>query len=110
MFAMNLVTGPSFFGGLLYGLNNRMKPEYKADPYAHYKLLSLTTTMGYLYATYPIVKDTPLKMTPGLVFIRLGASMFVSGTTFCMGTMLTKIPSVLQTKEDEKKGTRITLF
>lgn len=92
MIGLNIVTGPSFLGGLLVGLNRRLDPEFKHDPWAPYKLLSLTTTFAVLKS---MANDLPpaQKGQPGKVLLSsLIASPIVCGSVFCMGLMLTKIP------------------
>lgn len=109
MFAMNLVTGPSFLGGLLYGINKRVSPEYKPDPYAHYKLLSLTSGIGFLkvIATEEAPKSTPVQLVRSGII----GGILMSGTIFCMGMMMTKIPGPIFTNEETKKqGVSIKLF
>ncbi len=88
MFAMNLVTGPSFVGGLLVGLNKRNKPEFKHDPWAPTKLLSLTSGFGLAKVLADVEHPLPIqqRFLPALLGIPL-----VTGATFCMGLMLTKI-------------------
>lgn len=94
MIGLNIITGPAFFGGLLYGLNKRSLADYKEDKYAHYKLLSLTSGLGVM----KIVGDGNLpnmKHPDVLQLFRTGliGGPLISGTMFCMGMMLTKIPS-----------------
>jgi hypothetical protein len=111
MFGMNLVTGPSFLGGILYGINNRSRPDAKYDPYAHYKLMSLTSALGFLKiisnSNFPISNSRPGQI---LISGILGG-VLLSGTTFCMGTMLAKIPGGFPVpNEKEKKGVSFKLF
>lgn len=106
---MNLVTGPSFLGGLLYGINKRVSPEYKPDPYAHYKLLSLTSGIGFLKVIS--AAEVPKSTTAQLVRSGIIGGILISGTTFCMGIMMTKIPSPIFTNQEKKdQGVSIKLF
>lgn len=105
MIALNIITGPSFLGGLLIGLNQRSQPDFKHDPWAPYKLLSLTSTLGVLRS---MANDLPpVKERPGKVLASaLVASPLLCGSIFCMGLMLTKIP--LETKP--QTGVRISML
>lgn len=81
-------TVPAFVGGLLYG-----NAHPRTDPYAHYKLMSLTSTIGFIKIMGEGSKHFAVPpMTPArLLFTGTMCSVFVSGTLFCMGTMLTRI-------------------
>lgn len=108
---MNIVTGPSFFGGLLYGVNQRMTSEYKQDPYAHYKLLSLTSAMGFLKIVGGGNIPEKIHPLPHLFGVGLIGSILTSGTMFCMGMMMTKIPGpIFPDQGDKKEGVKIKLF
>lgn len=106
---MNLVTGPSFLGGLLYGINKRVSPEYKPDLYAHYKLLSLTSGIGFLKVIS--AAEVPKSTTSQLIHSGIIGGILVSGTTFCMGIMMTKIPGpIFKNQEKKDQGVSIKLF
>ena len=96
MFNLNLLTGPMFTAGILNGLNKRDNPNFKHDPRAHYKLagttMCMTTLMGlnqYFTEHFPKNKSRFSAHIIG----GMGAGLIASGTAYCMGLMLTKIPS-----------------
>ena len=105
------MTGPAFASGLLYGINKRFAPEYKQDNYAHYKLLSLTSILGLVRIVG--TNHTPLAKTHTAELFRHGVlgGVFMSGTMFCMGIMMTKIPGPIFTEDSKKQeGVKIKLF
>ena len=96
MFKMNLLTGPLFLAGFLNGLNKRADPNFQHDSRAHYKLMGTTLVFGslmgiqsYFQENHPTVKS---RFSAHLVGGGV-AGFLVSGTAYCMGLMLTKIPS-----------------
>jgi hypothetical protein len=96
MFQLNLLTGPLFTAGLLNGLNARAHPNFQPDPRAHYKLMGISVGMGtfigldkYFREHYPNTKSRFSAHILG----GFGAGLLLSGTAYCMGLMLTKIPS-----------------
>jgi hypothetical protein len=111
MFGTNLITGPSLIGGILYGVNRRNQADYKHDVYAHYKLMSLTSFLGFLNivakSDFPVSKSSPGQ----IILSGLLGGVLMSGTTFCMGTMMTRIPGPFINHQDEnEKGLKIKLF
>lgn len=90
---LNLITGPSFVAGLLNGYNRRQSSNYKHDPYAHYKLLSLTSGLAFARVLGDSVTHVAKPISPSILFTGVVGGLLVSGTSYCMGSMLTRIPS-----------------
>ncbi len=78
---------PSFVGGVLHGLNTP-----KHDPWAHYKVLSLTTGYTAFHALGRIPSTYKFTHASAVGYGTL-AGILVSGSTFCMGMLLTRIPT-----------------
>ena len=94
---LNLVTGPLFFAGVFQGMNKRRESSFQPDPRAHYKLAGLTTvftTMSslneYFKQHHPALKSS---FASHLVGGGFGAGILLSGSAYCMGLLLTKVPS-----------------
>jgi len=97
MFKYNLITGPLFAAGLFNGFNKRAEPDFQHDPRAHYKLMGITvgmTTIGaidtYFKEHQPLMKS---RLSSHIIAGGLGGGLLISGTAYCMGLLLTKIPS-----------------
>ena len=96
MFNFSLISGPLFFAGVFNGINKRAEPDFIVDPRAHYKLMGMTTCLSTMYALNNYFKDNPLTTKPRFSAHLTGGSIggfLLSGTAYCMGLMLTKIPS-----------------
>jgi hypothetical protein len=97
MFKFNLITGPLFAAGLFNGFNKRAEPDFQHDPRAHYKLMGITvgmTTIGaintYFKEQQPLMKS---RLSSHIIAGGIVGGFLVSGTAYCMGLLLTKIPS-----------------
>lgn len=89
---LSIITGPSFIAGLLQGLNKRSAPEFKPDPWASYKVLSLTSSLAFLKILGSYEAPTKSSMRQLAASGLVGAPL-ITGTAYCMGLLLTKIPS-----------------
>lgn len=92
----NLITVPLFTAGILTGLNKRIDFDFPQDPRAHYKLMSMAAGLGAVRGLADYMKEHPSTVKPRFAshFIGGGVGGFLaSGTAYCMGLMLTKIPS-----------------
>ena len=90
MLALSVITGPPLIAGILEGLNRREAKTFKQDPWAAYKLISITSTFAFakVVSQIEVPKSTPKQIiTSGL----LGAPL-VCGSMYCIGLLLTKIP------------------
>jgi hypothetical protein len=96
MFNFNLITGSLFTAGVMNGFNARGKSGFKSDPYAHYKLMGTAFCMGSLVSLGDYIKEhypnTKSRFSSHMIGGGLGG-VYAAGTAYCMGLMLTKIPS-----------------
>ena len=96
MFNMSLFTGPLFLAGVFNGLNRRAEPNFQHDPRAHYKLMGITIGFGSVLGIQSYFKENHSTVKSRFSAHLVGGGMagfMTSGAAYCMGLMLTKIPS-----------------
>ncbi len=96
MFQTNLLTGPLFLAGVFNGMNRRAEPNFQHDSRAHYKLMGTTVGFGSLMGIQSYFQEHHPSMKSRFSAHLVGggiAGFLASGTAYCMGLMLTKIPS-----------------
>lgn len=92
----NLITVPLFTAGILTGLNKRLDFDFSPDPRAHYKLMSMAAGLGAVKGLASYMEGHSSTVKPRFSSSMLGGGvggLLASGTAYCMGLMLTKIPS-----------------
>ena len=91
MFGLTIVSGVPLIAGLLEGMNRRTHSQFQPDPWASYKVMSLTGGVGFVKIISQY--DTPVKSTiRQLAVTGLIGAPLVAGMMYCMGIQLTKIP------------------
>lgn len=97
MFNFNLLTGPLFTAGVLHGVNKRAEKTFQPDIWAHYKLMGIGIGMSAMKSIENYYQDNPLQTKSSLKSHLVGGGLIggilVTGTAYCMGLLLTKIPS-----------------
>ena len=97
MFNFNLLTGPLFTAGVLHGLNKRAEKNFQPDSLAHYKLMGIGVGLTAMKSIDNYFHDNPLATKSSLKSHLVGGGFFggilITGTAYCMGLLLTKIPS-----------------
>lgn len=97
MFNFSLLTGPLFFAGVLNGLNKRAEPNFQHDPRAHYKIMGIGMGLTTAHAVSQYFKEHHPNMKSSfsshVVSGGLVGGALAVGSVYCMGLMLTKVPS-----------------
>lgn len=97
MFNFSLLTGPLFTAGVLHGLNKRAEKNFQPDAWAHYKLMGIGVGVSAMKSIDHYFRENPSPIKSSLKSHFVGGGLvggvLITGTTYCMGLLLTKIPS-----------------
>lgn len=96
MFNFNLLTGPCFTAGILQGFNKRSSASFQPDPNAHYKIMGIGMGITAVASLNSYHKERPLvksSLAAHLVGGGLIGGTLLTGGAYCLGLLLTKIPS-----------------
>lgn len=91
----SFITGPAFLAGVFRGIEKRQAPDFQTDSLAPYKIMGISTGFITLKALNEYIEKTKPKYIPTLgpsLIGGFGAGLIVSGTVYCLGLLLTKIP------------------